>query len=56
MRVSSFCRSQAFRLDEDVDISAIAGGYAVGWTRFSEYLRYTVDVTTAGVLSNYASR
>lgn len=38
---------QAFRTD-DVDISATAGGYAIGWGRAGEYLRYSVDVTSSG--------
>jgi hypothetical protein len=35
----------------DVDIAATTdagGGYYVGWTKASEYLKYTVNVTTAG--------
>lgn len=41
---------QAIRTDEDVDIKVSEdGGYYVGWTRDDEYLRYTVDVKTAGM-------
>lgn len=38
---------QAFRTD-DVDISATTDGFAVGWARADEYLRYTVNVEATG--------
>jgi phosphatidylserine/phosphatidylglycerophosphate/cardiolipin synthase-like enzyme len=38
-----------YRPTEDVDIeSTPAGGYDVGWVAAGEWLRYTVDVATAG--------
>lgn len=42
-------QNQALRLTEDVDIKSDgAGGYYVGWTDASEYLRYMVEVTEDG--------
>eukprot|EP00752_Nemacystus_decipiens_P012462 g11038.t2 len=35
----------AFRTTEQVDISAMTGGYNVGWLRVDEWMKYTVDVT-----------
>jgi MYXO-CTERM domain-containing protein len=37
-----------YRAGEDVDIKAIASGYAIGWMTSGEWLEYTVNVTTAG--------
>jgi Carbohydrate binding module (family 6)/PLD-like domain len=41
----------AYRTNVDVDIATTAdtgGGFYVGWTKASEYLKYTINVTTAG--------
>src|SRR5205814_7338640 len=42
----------AYRTGEDVDIEAttdVGGGYNVGWIRASEWMHYTVNVTTTAV-------
>lgn len=46
-------KHQALRRTEDVDIrEAAAGGYYVGWTAASEYLRYMVEVTEDGEMKS----
>ncbi|MDD5687538.1 MAG: discoidin domain-containing protein [Elusimicrobia bacterium] len=41
---------EQYRLDEGVDIetNGTAGGYDVGWVTAGEWLKYTVDIKTAG--------
>jgi len=43
----------AYRLTEGVDIEPTGdsgGGYDVGWTHGGEWMKYTVNVATAGIV------
>ncbi|HMY38592.1 MAG TPA: hypothetical protein PK011_04635, partial [Marinagarivorans sp.] len=44
---------KVYRLDTNVDIKEIAGGYALGWMDKNEFISFTVYVQTAGAYDVY---